>query len=312
MTTKLMDATQTFSLLSDASHRAFPTGRHGSVLKRLKFVLRSWPYRNLHIAWYEFLHSNDLLRRLAEYDHRMYRKLYRPYVSASWDKPRVLAALKTNYTFFREKLPPYMLEEIFLSDSFLLAEWSSGNTYQLKLSHDEKFYQEGEVTMSLSCPGLGEGSLALLSGTFAPAQDGAMAFYIGGIQGAARSLGIPAIKTAGRDMHGLRPKSLIVIAAQLLANQLGCKHILASSAAQHVYREDDRRRGGKHNKMFFDYDSFWEECMGTRINDAFYSIPMLASRRRHEDMKPQKRPMYRRRYEMLDEIENALSRALTP
>ena len=113
-------------------------------------------------------------------------------------------------------------------------------------------------------------------------------------------------------MHGLRPKSLIVIAAQLLANQLGCNRILATTAASHAYSTDARRQTSDRQKMFFDYDSFWEECGGVREGDAFFSLPLTAARRPREDMKPQKRPMYNRRYAMLDELEAAFARAFIP
>jgi uncharacterized protein VirK/YbjX len=306
-----MSIFRTISLLHSASHRAFPVGRNGSVAKRLKFVCRSWPQREFNLAWFEHLQSDDFMRKLADFDHRVYRKLYRPYLSTSWDKNRALEALKANYTVFRAKLPPSIAENIYLSDSFILAEWVANRKYQVRLAHDQRFYQEGEITMSLLCPELGEGELAQISGTVAPDDEGVMAFYIGGLQGAARELGAPAIKEAGRDLHGLRPKSLIVIAAQLLAGQLGCQRILATSTACHAYSTDDRRQSKEKQKMFFDYDSFWEECEGSRINGAFFSLPLTTARRAREEMKPQKRPMYQRRYAMLDEIEAAVAGSLT-
>lgn len=307
-----MSLFQTIALLHHASHQAFPTGRNGSVLKRLKFICRSWPDRRFNVVWFELLRHDSFLQRLAAHDHRIYRKLYRPYLSASWSKDRTLAALQANYAFVQARLPRATLENIYLTDSFHLAEWTSNRIYQLRLTHDPRFYQEGEFTLSLRCPELGEGELALLSATLAPADDGTMAFHIGGLQGAERALGAPAIKDASRDLHGLRPKSIIVIAAQLLANQLGCRRILATTAASHAYSTDGRRQSGERQKMFFDYDSFWEECGGVREGTAFFKLPLVTARRPREDMKPQKRPMYNRRYAMLDELEAAVARAFTP
>jgi len=295
--------------LHHASHQAFPTGRNGSVFKRLKFICRSWPDRRSNVVWFELLRHDAFLRQTAAHDHRLYRKLYRPYLSTSWSKDRTLAALQSNYAFMQAKLSRASLENIFLTDAFCLAEWTANRAYQLRLTHDPRFYQEGELTLSLLCPKLGEGELALLSATLAPADDGEMAFYIGGLQGAERALGAPAIKEAGRDLHGLRPKSIIVIAAQLLANQLGCTRILATSAASHAYSTDARRQNSECQKMFFDYDSFWEECGGVREGSAFFNLPLTAARRPREDMKPQKRPMYNRRYAMLDELEAAVSQS---
>lgn len=307
-----MSIRQTISLLHQASHQAFPVGRNGSVLKRFKFMIRSWPNRRFNLVWFDLLRSDDFMRRLAEHDHRIYRKLYRPYLSASWDKARTLEVLRANYAFFRRILPAATLEAVFLTDSFRLAEWTANRTYFLRLTHDTRFYQEGEVTISLLCPELGEGELALLSASVAPADDGTLVFYIGGLQGADRALGIPAIKDAGRDLHGLRPKSMVVIAAQLLASRLGCRRILATTADCHAYSTDDRRSNRERQKMFFDYDSFWEECGGVPADGAFLALPLTTARRSREDMKPQKRPMYVRRYAMLDEIEASISHAITP
>ena len=305
-----MSVFQTFSLLHHASHQAFPIGRNGSVMKRLKFVCRSWPSRHANLVWFELLRRDAFLQQLAAHDHRIYRKLYRPYLSASWSKARTLAALQANYAFLQAALPPASLEKIFLSDDFCLAEWTANRTYRLHLNHDPRFYQEGELTLSLRCPDLGEGELALLSATLAPTEDGTLAMYIGGLQGAERALGAPAIKDAGRDLHGLRPKSLIVIAAQLLACRLGCQRILATTAASHAYSTDERRQSGERQKMFFDYDAFWQECDGVPEGAAFLALPLASARRPREDMKPQKRPMYARRYAMLDEIAAAVALSL--
>lgn len=306
-----MSLYQTISQLYQASHQAFPVGRNGSVAKRVKFIWRSWPNRQTNLSWFGLLRHDGFMRRLAEYDHRIYRKLYRPYLSSSWGKQRTLAALQANYEFFQQTVTPATLEQIYLSDAFCLAEWSANRTYRLRLSHDTRFYQEGEITLSLLCPELGEGELALLSATIAPTEEGILAMYIGGLQGADRALGAPAIKDAGRDLHGLRPKSMIVIAAQLLATQLGCKRILATTAACHAYSTDTRRTGDRQ-KMFFDYDSFWEECGGVREGEAFLALPLASERRPREDMKPQKRPMYARRYAMLDEIAAGVAQSLAP
>jgi len=303
-----MSLYQTISQLHQASHQAFPVGRNGSVAKRVKFIWRSWPNRQTNLIWFGLLRHDGFLRRLAEHDHRIYRKLYRPYLSSSWSKARTLDAVQSHYAFFQQALPPATLEQIYLTDAFCLAEWSANRTYRLRLTHDTRFYQEGEITLSLLCPELGEGELALLSATIAPTEEGVLAMYIGGLQGADRALGAPAIKDAGRDLHGLRPKSMIVIAAQLLANQLGCRRILATTAACHAYSTDSRRTGDRQ-KMFFDYDSFWEECGGVHEGEAFLALPLTTARRPREDMKPQKRPMYARRYAMLDEIAAAVAQS---
>ena len=305
-----MSLLQTFSLLHHASHQAFPIGRNGSVIKRAKFICRSWPARQFNLRWFQLLRDDGFLRRLAAHDHRIYRKLYRPYLSTSWSKPQTLAALQANYALLQKILPTATLEKIFLTDEFCLAEWCANRTYRLHLTHDPRFYQEGEITLSLRCPELGEGELALLSATLAPTGDGRLAMFIGGLQGADRALGAPAIKDAGRDLHGLRPKSLIVIAAQLLACQLGCQRILATTAASHAYSTDERRQSGERQKMFFDYDAFWQECEGVPEGDAFLALPLTSARRPREDMKPQKRPMYARRYAMLDEIAATLGQCL--
>lgn len=307
-----MSLHHTLGRLHHASHQAFPVGRNGSVLKRLKFICRSWPNRHSNLVWFDYLQADDFMRKLVNCNHRIYRKLYRPYLSASWSKPRALAVLKTSYAYLKKAVQPVILEQIFLTDSFCLAEWTVKRTYQLRLTHDLRFYQEGELTLSLRCPDLGQGELALLSGTIAPDENGIMTFYIGGLQGADIRLGASAIKEAGRDLHGLRPKSLVVIAAQLLALHLGCQRILATTTRCHAYSTDEGRKSSTQQKMFFDYDTFWEECGGLRENDAFFKLPLVTARRPRDDMKPQKRPMYQRHYAMLDEIEAGVASAFTP
>lgn len=51
------------------------------------------------------------------------------------------------------------------------------------------------------------------------------------------------------------------------------------------------------------YDAIWEDRGGVGEDANFYRLPVTSERRADEDIKPNKRSLYRRRYQFLDRLE---------
>ena len=57
-------------------------------------------------------------------------------------------------------------------------------------------------------------------------------------------------------------------------------------------------------KLKTDFSTFWEEVGGYLTNDPrFFELPLVESRKTIEEVPTRKRAVYRRRFQMLDEID---------
>lgn len=62
--------------------------------------------------------------------------------------------------------------------------------------------------------------------------------------------------------------------------------------------------------MHADYDSFWESLSGERTAEGTFRLPMLIARKTMEEIASKKRAEYRRRYDLLDSLQNQMRQIL--
>jgi len=96
-----------------------------------------------------------------------------------------------------------------------------------------------------------------------------------------------------RSLHGLRPKALLCFTLQQLARTWGITTIRAVAGREHIYCHYRKRRTFHAN-----YDEFWSECNGSLLPDGNFELPVVAPVRNLEELPRNKRPVYRRRYEI--------------
>lgn len=66
-------------------------------------------------------------------------------------------------------------------------------------------------------------------------------------------------------------------------------------------------------KLKTNFGDFWAECGGAPTQDPrFYEIPLAEHRRDLSELKPSKRANHRRRYELMDRINESMKAALAP
>lgn len=83
--------------------------------------------------------------------------------------------------------------------------------------------------------------------------------------------------------------------------------ILAVRTAGHVYNASSRIK-----RIKTDYDFFWEEAGGTPLDERFYRLPLAYEKKAMDEIKSNKRAMYRRRFEMLDALEASIASVILP
>ena len=133
---------------------------------------------------------------------------------------------------------------------------------------------------------------------------GEMSMFIGAMQGPNVDDAKELIKIITKKCHAYRTKNLILYAAQSFARALGLKKIFAVTNDGY-YANNHIRRDRKLKTSFGD---FWAECGGTLTNDKrFFELPLIETRKTFEEIPVRKRAVYRRRFELLDEIDAAVA-----
>jgi uncharacterized protein VirK/YbjX len=165
------------------------------------------------------------------------------------------------------------------------------------------FKREGELVLNLFKDNLRAASIAFILGI----HNGTPAIFIGAIQGI--HSGIPSEesllihKNLTKDFEGLRPRSLLIDVLKAIGNALGISKLLAVADENRHHRH--KYFGAvQSSKLATAYNQIWIEHGGVQgVDSGFYEIPMALNRREPDEIPSKKRAMYRRRYEILGEIE---------
>jgi uncharacterized protein VirK/YbjX len=289
--------------LRKAAFAFFPEKDWRAAWFRFKFLVRGLTYGSWMQPWLEFLES-DSMRPIAVRYPRLNLKIQWPYLNSSYGPAKRLAIVRHHYQFalshFSRSLISQLIEERFL----YLARWTVAEMgeFSLRLSHENKFSQEGEMVLSLYHDG-SERLCALLCFTIsAPGE-----ISIGCSQGGRPDTGKDEIRAKEfvialtRNMHGSRPKNLLLFALRRIAQAWSINRLKAVSTGMHIWKA----------KLQSDYDAFWEEIGGTQGPDGMYDIPSSSEFKSLQEIKPKKRAMYRDRYRFLEALGQEIESALT-
>jgi hypothetical protein len=271
---------------------------------RLKFIGRSlfrWPTTS---ALLNTLASNPLLDEILKAQPNLPCKLHRPYLAANMSKIESLFALRDHYALSKQRMPMKMLLG-HLNKSYVLARASgkSGETVSLELASIDHLNKEGEVTLLLRNANgimLAEITFALVHYQQRPT------LFIGGIQGANQQVPHAEIQQATKECHGLFPKRLALEGICTLARHLGIQQIVAVGNATHIY-QNWRYHSKKKDQLHADYDQFWTSMGGKMLESGYFLLPEQIARKPIDDVVSKKRAEYRRRYQLLDQLEQGMA-----
>lgn len=226
-----------------------------------------------------------------------------PYLCAAWDAPERLDRMRAHYRIVDRLGPPFPFaadEKLVLAD---LEDTHPG--LRVVLDQPQWFMREGGLTLNLFVGDFRAYSLAF---SFAeePGQQG-IDCLIGSIQGRNTDAASDLYRDLTKAAHGLRPRDLLIEICRIL-----CRHW----QVQRLYGIRDSER--HHHHAFFggktiapqDYDAIWRDRGGVPEGPYFYRLPIESERRADDEIKPNKRSLYRRRYRFLEGLEADIPAAL--
>ena len=170
----------------------------------------------------------------------------------------------------------------------VLAHLSDGLT--LWLNRNDNCVDEGMWSLSLRDS---EGK-RLYMATFALVDGRLLA---ASIQGPAGEEAKDLVRSLTKQLHGLRPQQLMVTALQYFSTSLNLGGVVGIAQEHQVKL---RWRLKKRVKM--NYDLFWQENGATLESDGYWHLPQDSPRKDLAKIESKKRSMYRKRYQMLDNI----------
>jgi uncharacterized protein len=287
-------------MMFTAESQQAPNGRlnhHGQPNLKLKarFIVGSLLAPRQTRRWLGFIQAHPAMQALSATHPHLIDKIYRPYLSTRLNCAQRIDALIGHYQFMLkggfEKLVAAAANSPISLSQFT---GKSGTAYQLELSAINISHREGELCLRLS-----SGGVHLYTATFIVVyQRGKACVKIGCLQGIVADNGGERIKQATRDLHGCRPKNLMVSLVRDMADYFGCEQVLLVSNHNRISINQRRRQGITSN-----YDQTWEELGAIKQLDGDYALSGTDLIRKNIDDTPShKRSEARKRNALIDTL----------
>ncbi|MDQ2988712.1 MAG: VirK/YbjX family protein [Pseudomonadota bacterium] len=265
----------------------------------MKLILGAIVYPVQTRRWKNYIRQHTVLRDLARQYPRVVHKVYRPYLNTRFSCADRVDILIGHYDcIFAAGLAA--LVERAATFAVPVADFAgkSGARYRLELAAINTGHREGELTLKL----LHEGRCVYLAAFVLVALDGAPAIALGSLQGLRSSDGSQVVKAVTRDLHGCRPKKLMVAAVRAIGDYFGCAQILLIGN-QNLVTVNWRRAG----RISSNYDATWEEMGALRRADGNYELPCRSAAPNLEAVASHKRAEARRRNALLASLGESVS-----
>jgi uncharacterized protein len=260
----------------------------------LKLLLGAIIYPVQSLRWRRFVSANLVLSELAGRYPRVRHKIYRPFLSAELSCADRVDVLIDHYSqVFRAGLGELVGEAA--ASAVPLAQFSgkTGAEFELYLSAVNVGHREGELTLMLR-----HQDKNVYASSFALTTiDGAPTVVLGALQGLRSLDGADLIRDVTRQLHGCRPKKLMVSVVRAIGDLLGCTRILLVSNKNRItvnWRRADR--------ISSNYDETWEEMGAVRRTDGNFELPCRDAGPDLAQVASHKRAEARRRMALIESV----------
>lgn len=265
-----------------------------SLKERVKFVVAAMRNRFVTRELATADPSSPLGRLLAEWPDTVGILVW-PYQCAAWGVETRLERLKGH----QECLGSISGLSLVPGEKMVLADLSTYSPgVSLLLDRAEWLTREGHLTLSLFKDDFRAFTLSFSLFGYPETE-----LFIGGLQGRQTDNALDLYRDLTKDFAGLRPRDFILEMLRLFALKIGARHIYAVADSQKIFRHKYFRNKSTPR---LDYDDVWRDRSGEPVADSYFELPINGSRRPLEEVPTKKRSMYRRRYQMLDEIEGLM------
>lgn len=265
-----------------------------------KYIVRALCMPRQHGRYLALMYGQPHLCAYQRRDPRVLERHFHRYIHLRWDRRLRLRSIRQHYQFAIARLPGALLQRIYTDGNATLGRLILKDGTQLELCLRPPIFMgcEGELCIQLSDLDNHPVYRLILS-----VIDDRPTIAIGCIQGPDGPNGKNRVRDLTRNMHGMRPKQLMLSLAYAFARHLGIERILAVSNAAHPLRR-------ARDEFQADYDAFWVEQKGREEEDGWFLLPETLSRKSEAEVSSHHRSAFRRRETLRIEAERLIVDAL--
>ena len=139
-------------------------------------------------------------------------------------------------------------------------------------------------------------------------ESGRVVAYIGAVQGVDTEGILEEYKSLTKLLHGMRPRDFLLEVFRTLCRCAGVHSIYAVDDAKRQHRSDYYQ--GQAKSLFCDYNSIWLDRGGVWHDPDFFLLAVNTPVKNLDEIPSKKRAMFRRRYELLQSIEERIQGVL--
>ncbi|ENM5854736.1 DUF535 family protein [Vibrio mimicus] len=234
---------------------------------------------------------------------RTLEKPLKPYVCVKWSAQERAQRLIEHFSFL-EKRHAQLLPIIYRPQGWYLCKHE---LFSIQLCHGPE--REGSLALVL----MSHDHQPLFTLAFNISGEAEPVIHIGALQGPGPNVEHrqEMIRHLTHQLHGLRPKALIMEVLLILARYWGVEKVYGVTNHGHVYQAL-RYIGSKRNSVRFQYAELWQEMGGEEVNPYWHILPIYPPRKDPLSLSKTKRRLYTKRYAWLTELEQSIQETLKP
>ncbi|MEG9499247.1 VirK/YbjX family protein [Mannheimia indoligenes] len=269
-------------------------GKKSYAGKRLRYNLRSWLHYFKIKQFEQFVAQHPQLIPLLNVRPNYSYPLAHRFLDKRFSSTQRLEQMCDNLLFLPQKLnhlPPLWKQKVSFGEVI--------SDFELILNINE--YQPMEGFWALELRYKPADQLVYLL-TFGKLNN---ALLIAVIQGPNFDGSKELVKQLTKDCYGLRPAYLMVEAMKALTSVLGYESLLGIPQ-----KYQNKSRLVQSKRYVVDYDAIFAESNGK--SGKYWQLPLELKSKKMDEISSKKRSMYRKRYEMLENLKSAMKAILIP
>ena len=246
-----------------------------------------------------FYLENDFIEKYLQKRPEYYQIITAPYINSTWNLNERVNRLVNHLNALKQNNWNFDFE---FDYDILILDLSVFNIsgYRIILDKPIWFHREGVLALNIF-----KDDIRIYTLSFSIEANGnELAILVGGIQGRNIDKILDEYKILTKLLHGIRPRDFIIELLRILGGVIGVSHIAAISDEcrhqRHPYFGKDATRPLPAN-----YNEIWADRGGVRESYSTYVLPMN-SVRDIDAVAAKKRSMYKKRYELLRQIEQEI------
>lgn len=279
--------------------------KYGYVKSRIAYLLMV--FLNLKGVLVLSKKNYDQLKFLFTNHPEAIPSVFWPYQCASWGMVKRLEALHNHFTCLDDglgfgylRLGRYERKEIIRLDQYYPG-------MRLVLDKNGIFLREGMLVLNID---VHDERLFSIAFSLKKSASNRLIAVVGAIQGRRMADVVDIYRDITKLFFGVRPRDLMVELFQIFCKVLGVDQIFAVQGDKHQHNHYFYLFKNKSEVKNLDYDEVWMERGGRCCQYGFYELPVQPVRKPYNQIVAKKRSMYRKRYELLASIEDAISLTL--